>query len=175
MERPEYVRIKFKDIPKEFLDEYHLENKTHNDWIYFEIVTGAYGLPQSGRLANDQLRERLAKAGYYEAVSTPGLWRHVWRPVQFILIVDDFAVEYVGKKHAQHLADTLKQYHKISEDWEGKRFAGINLKWNYAKVHRNRSCKLSMNDYIKELLLHLGHPMPGKPQCAPQKWREIKY
>lgn len=40
MERPEYVRIKFKDIPQEFVDEYKLENYIHNGWIYFEIGKG---------------------------------------------------------------------------------------------------------------------------------------
>ena len=54
-------------------------------------------MPQAGKLANDLLRKRLDKAGYYEAATTPGLWRHKWRPVQFVLIVDDFGVEYVGE------------------------------------------------------------------------------
>ena len=47
MDRPEYVHIKFTDIPKEFVDEYDLTNHIHNGWVYFEIVRGCYGLPQS--------------------------------------------------------------------------------------------------------------------------------
>ena len=39
---------------------------------------------------------KLAEDGYYEA-ETPGLWKHVWRPIQFVLVVDDFFVEYVDK------------------------------------------------------------------------------
>ena len=31
-----------------------------------------------------------------------------WRPIQFCLVVDDFGVEYVGKKHADHLATIQK-------------------------------------------------------------------
>jgi hypothetical protein len=46
---------------------------------------------------------RLLAEGYYEAESTPGLWRHKWRPIQFCLIVDDFGVEYVGIEHFDHL------------------------------------------------------------------------
>ena len=46
--------------------------------------------------ANRELRERLQKEGYYEARTTPGLWRHKCRPIQFCLVVDDFGVEYVG-------------------------------------------------------------------------------
>ena len=59
-------------------------------------------------LANKQLRLRLEKEGYHEARTTPGLWRHKWRPIQFCLVVDDFGVEYVGKKHADHLDTILK-------------------------------------------------------------------
>ena len=54
-------------------------------------------MPQSGVLANRQLSERLEKERYYEARTTPGLWRHKWRPIQFCLEVDDFVVEYVRK------------------------------------------------------------------------------
>ena len=61
MDEPEYVRIKLKDIPQEVIDEYNLKEYVHNGWVYYEIVKGCYGLPQSGRLANDLLRERLAE------------------------------------------------------------------------------------------------------------------
>ena len=65
-------------------------------------------LKKSGKLANDLLPTRLEKAGYYEAATTPGLWKHTWRPIQFALIVDDFGVEYVGEQHANHLARVLE-------------------------------------------------------------------
>ena len=107
----------------------------HKGWIYFEIRRRCYGLPQSGILANKQLRLRLEKEGYYEARTTPGLWIHKWRPIQIFLVVDDFGVEYVGEKHADHLATILKKYHSITEDWEGKKYAGIDLKWDYEKLH----------------------------------------
>ena len=56
MENPEYVRVKLEDIPQEFIEEYHLlENKRHG-WVYFEIVRGCNGLPQSSKLAKNLLR-----------------------------------------------------------------------------------------------------------------------
>ena len=73
MDRSEYVRIKLSDIPQEFIEEYNLSEAAQNGWIYFEILRGCYGLPQSGRLANDLLRTRLEKADYYEATTIPGL------------------------------------------------------------------------------------------------------
>ena len=75
----------------------------------------------------------LEKEGYYEARITPGLWRHKWKPIQFCLLVDDFGVEYVGKQHTEHLATIYKKYYNITEDWEGKKYAGIDLKWDYEK------------------------------------------
>ncbi|KAL7539093.1 hypothetical protein ACHAWF_006293 [Thalassiosira exigua] len=139
MERKEYVRVKYVDIPPEFCAEYKIDDFAHKGWVYFELVLGAYGLLQSGRLTNDLLRQQLNATGYHEAPMTLGLWRYVWRPIQFFLIVDDFGVEYVGKKHADRLLSVLNQYYEMSEDWEGKKFAGIDLAWNYAPRHQNLS------------------------------------
>ena len=175
LEKPEYVRVKLTDIPQEFIDEYNLLASQRHGWVYFEIIRGCYGLKQSGKLANDLLRTRLEKAGYYEAATTPGLWKHTWRPIQFTLIVDDFGVEYVGKKHADHLAGVLQQHHEITQDWDGKKFAGIDLDWNYAKKHKDRTCRLSMKNYIADLLIKLGHPMPNKPQRSPHRCKPITY
>ena len=88
--------------------EYILTKLFHNGWIYFEILRGCSGLPHSGRLANYLLHTRLDKAEYYKVATTPGLWRHKWRPIQFILIVDDFVIEYVGKQHTLHLIKILE-------------------------------------------------------------------
>ena len=68
-----------------------------------------YGLPQAGILANKQLRKKMAPHGYYEVAHTPGLWRHVTRPVQFTLVVDDFGVKYVGEENAKHLIQAIKK------------------------------------------------------------------
>ena len=46
MDWPEYVRIKLLYIPQEFIEEYILTEVVENEWIYFEILRGCYGLPQ---------------------------------------------------------------------------------------------------------------------------------
>ena len=58
----------------------------------------------------------------------------------FSLIVDDFRVKYVGKLDADHLASVLQKYHDITIDWEGTKYSGIDLNWNYLK----RTCRLSI-------------------------------
>ena len=55
MDRPDYVGIKLSYITQEFIEEYNLTQLAQNRWIYFEILRGFYGLPQSGRLVNDLL------------------------------------------------------------------------------------------------------------------------
>jgi hypothetical protein len=122
IEDPEYVRIKITDIPEEFILEYGLAGKDDiNGWISFEIRRGCYGLPQAGILANNLLCERLEEEGYYEAHSTPGLWKHKWHPIQFCLVVDDFGIEYMGIKHFSHLSTLLKSTTKSKPIWRAKK------------------------------------------------------
>ena len=89
--------IKLLDIAQELIEEYDLTQPVQNGLIYFDIIRGCCGLPQSERLANDLLRTRLDKAGYYKAATTPGHWSHKWRPIQFVLLVDNFGIKYLGK------------------------------------------------------------------------------
>ena len=100
-----------------------MKEYAHNGWVHFEIVKGCYGLSQAGRLANDLLPEKLLKQGYYEA-ETPGRWKHASRLIEFVLVVDDFFVQYVGREHAEHLGNMLKKYHTILEDWTTKKLLG---------------------------------------------------
>jgi hypothetical protein len=58
------------------------------------------GLKQAYLLANQLLQKRLTPFGYYPARHTPGLWLHKTGLISFYLIVDDFAVKYVGKENA---------------------------------------------------------------------------
>jgi hypothetical protein len=123
------------DILHEFINEYKLTGLDRDGWIYFEICQGCYVLPQAGILAEDLLRSHLEAEGFYEAISTPGLWHHKWRPIQFRLIVDDFGIEYVGLEHFTFLPDILKKFHGIQYNMAGNKFAGMDIEWNYAS-HR---------------------------------------
>ena len=163
--------MKINDIPAEFIDKYSLADKARNGWIYFKIRQGCYGLPQSGILANNLLCSCLELEGYFEAASTPGLGHHKWRPIQFCLIVDDFGVEYVGIEHFNHLLDVLKKYHGIQFNIEGTKFAGIDIKWDYA----SRRCRISMEGYIDNLLIKFNHARPTKPRLSPYKCAPIVY
>ena len=107
--------------------QHQLRVKEKNGLIYVEIRKAIYGPPQAGALSNKLLKKRLAPTGYYELPHTPGMWKHVSRPISFTLVVDDFGVKYVGKKNADHLVAALKGTNKISEYWTGSLYCGIHL------------------------------------------------
>ena len=93
----------------------------------------------------------------------------------FVLIVDDFGIEYVGDEHVQYLQRVLQQHYEITTDWTGEKIAGIDLKWNYAKKHADSTCHISMKKYIHNLLVKFDHPQSIKHQLSLHKHREIQY
>ena len=96
-----------------------------------------YGLLQAGILIQKLLSECLQCYGYFQRKLVHELWKHKWHPIQFALVVDDFAVKYMGVEHARHLVSVLKQNFKMSEGWKGNKFIGLAIDWNYDswKVH----------------------------------------
>ena len=99
--------------------------------MYVKIGKGMYGLPEAGKKSNNLLKKRLDKAGYYPSQFIPGLWIHVWRPINFTLVVDDFGIKFEGNIHANHIVKTLRKHYDVTTDWKGELFFGIKLKWYY--------------------------------------------
>ena len=90
-----------------------------------------YGLPQAGIIAHELLTKRLHQAGYRKSTVTPGYWHHEWRPISFTLVVDDFGVKYIKKTDVDHLTSVLSQDYEIDMDWDGTRYLGLTLDWDY--------------------------------------------
>ena len=91
------------------------------------------------------------------------------------ILLHDFSIECVGKEHALHLLKTLEVDYKITTDWEGTKFAGIDLAWDYHARNAHWTCRIYMKGYIAKILLKYGYPIPKKPQLSPQKHREVIY
>ena len=73
-----------------------------------------------------------------------------------------FGVKYVGKEHAEHLINCLKEEaYKLTEDWTGNIYCGISLRWDY-KAQR---LDISMPGYIKKQLLKYEHIMQRIQHC----------
>ena len=169
--RPEYIRISLKDIPEEIIIEYKLrEIADDKGQVYIQANKGMYGLPQSGRLANELLEKRLNKRGYHQSKLVPGLYKHEWRPIMFTLVVDDFGVSYNGEEHAIHLKETLEENYTVTTDWTGGRYIGITIDWDY----KRRQVHLSIPGYVKKALKQFNHTV-RKKQDQPYPSETIIY
>jgi hypothetical protein len=149
------MRIPRKDILQCIMEQYNLFELVHNDHVLVEIRNGMYGLPQAGILANDILVKHLAKYGYRPTACTPRLYTHATRPITFAVVVNEFGVKYVGKENAEHLGAAICDLYTTTEDWEGKLYIGITLKWNY----QARTVDLSMPGYIDKAIAKCLHKL----------------
>ena len=75
-------------------------------------------------------------------------------------MIYDFGVKYVEKQHAKHLMVVLKEDYSISHYWEGKRYLGLTLDWDYG----NKEVMVSMLEYVKNALQRFIHLWPKKPR-----------
>ena len=165
LKKKRYGKMQVKFIPAETTEKHQLEEYIGEDgWLHFEISMGMYGIPEAGRLANDLLRTRLKKFGYFECTHTPGFWKHIYKPISWTLIVNDFGFKYTDKKHIDEFLKIMAKWYIVKMDWLGTSFGGITLKWNYVG---ERWVELSLPGYIENLLIRFKHPCPKQPQDSP--------
>ncbi len=88
-------------------------------YVYMEIQHGIYGVQKAGILANKIIKQYLEKHGYFELPHTPGLFKHIPRPVWFTLLVYDFGIKYIGEENAKHLLKVRKELYKIKKIGKG--------------------------------------------------------
>jgi hypothetical protein len=166
-----YMFIPVEVIPPDIFEKYKLKELVTNNKVYVEVSKGIYGLPQAGKLANDQLIRHLAPYGYAPVPHTAGLWKHETKDITFLLVVDDFAIKYTNRTDAEHLLDALRTGYKMSVDWDAERYCGLILKWDYNK----RTVDLSMPGYIERALQRFRHTPPKKPQHNPYRYIQPEY
>ena len=85
--------------------------------------------------------------------------------------MDDFGIKYERQEDITHLLNALKKIYKISEDWDGKLYFGLNLEWDYHK----REELVSMPIYVTKALHKFQHPTPKRAQYAPHQWTLPNY
>jgi hypothetical protein len=141
------MKMLISRFPEEIIQKYNLNDLAVDGWFYIEIRKGMYGLKQAGILANQLLQTRLVPCGYYPARHAPVLWLHKTQPISFTLVVDDFAVKYVGKQHAEHLRNALLRTYELTTDWTATVYSGMTLKRDYDK----RTCDVSMPGYVSNV------------------------
>jgi hypothetical protein len=115
-----------------------------------------YRLPQGGIIAQELLSDQLKNHGYTQSKTTPGLWKHNSRPIVFSLVVNCFGVKYIDEENVSHLLSTIQKYYKCLCNWEGEKYCGLTIKWDY----EGRKVHLSMPTYVQKALKRFQHPPP---------------
>ena len=65
-------------------------------------------------------------------------------------------VQSICREHTEDLMLVLKQHYKIEEDWKGRIYCGITLKWN----NKEGSVYISMPNYGHKQLIEYAHEPP---------------
>ena len=103
------MRIPLKITPQKIIDTYDLKAMVDKQgWIYMRIKKGNYGLKQAGIIADQELVKHMAPFGYHPVKHTPGLWLYDSKKTRFILVVDDFYVQYCSTEDASHFLNALR-------------------------------------------------------------------
>ena len=108
MNRYKYIQLPFDIIPQEIINEYNLTNISHNVKVNIAIWKVMYGLSQSERIEHERFKNHLEKHRYQPIEFTPGIWNHKSSPISFTIIVDDFGIKCVGKKHTNNIIEAMQ-------------------------------------------------------------------
>ena len=68
--------------------------------------------------------------------------------------------------------------HPTVQDWNGSKYLGIDLEWNYdttVGISNNGYVVASMNNYTKKVLQEFQHPNPKKPVYGPSKYDQLEF
>jgi hypothetical protein len=153
-----------KLFPDDIIDYYNLQEKALNGYVYMELDAACtvYHKPVSWQTSfYDNAWVSMATSKYN---TSPGLWKHISRPIWFNLCIDDFGFKYIGDENLNHLFAALRtETYEIVDNWVGDLFCGINLEWNYVKG----LVDIAMPLYAIKNLTRYNHPPPLKPQHCP--------
>jgi len=174
MPGPEYLKLYLDGYPPSLLvdldlTQYAKYDSTDRPYMYAAIVKTMPGLPQSGWLSQTRLIDHLGSGGYRQT-STPMLFRHEERDIDFTLVVDDFGVKYKLDADWDRLCAHLRLMYDIKPHPVGTQFLGFS-------IHHDRTARtLSMSypGYIQKLLAHV-RPHDVFPADSPAVPHDVVY
>jgi hypothetical protein len=84
--------------------------KTRTQWFYLPgDATSHLGSSAGWNFSKQTPSKTSPPHGYYKCANTPGLWKHITRPILFTLVINDFGVKYVGQEYVEHLIACIKE------------------------------------------------------------------
>jgi hypothetical protein len=120
-----------------------------------------YGLKDAGKLSNLRLVSLLSESGFFET-STPCLFRHVSRPISFVLVVDDFGIKYHNRHDYDYLISCLSRLYHVKSHPIASKFLGFSITHNRSQ----RTLSLAYPGYV-DALLHRLRPNGVKSAASP--------
>ena len=101
-------------------------------FVNFRIDQTMYGLKESGQLSQRRLISLLLQSGFVES-STPCLFRHLTRPIAFVLVVDDFGVKYTDLADFDFLVSALSPLYHVKAHPIADKFLGSTIRHDLAQ------------------------------------------
>lgn len=94
------------------------------------LLKGLYGLKQSGKLWNEELKKTLGLEGFFQSINDPGLFIYKKGNVIALLIVyvDDLVLATNSPEKRKSLETTLKKFYKMKLMGKIETILGINVK-----------------------------------------------
>ncbi len=120
-----------------------------------------YGLKEAEKLSNLRLVSLLSTFGFHET-STPCLFKHVSRPILFVLVVDDFGVKYTTRSDFDFLVSCLSTLYHAKAHPIASKFLGFSVSHNRTA----RTFTVSYPGYAAHLLVRL-RPLSVPPSSSP--------
>jgi len=171
LNKPEYMRMHISDIPTDIIQQYKLTTLVDSKgYAYIRIDKGMYRLKQAGHIAHNNLQWHLRKHGYHPCKYNKGPWNHISNSITFVLVVDDFGIQYSSQKDLDHLLHALRERYTISTDMTGANYVGLDITWNY----KNHHVDIAMPNYIPDLLQQILYK-PRTPEYAPHAYNKPAY
>ena len=161
---PSFVKIYTATFPRDTLSSlsplsYLQHGANGKEYILFRIAKTMYGLKEAGILSNHRVTSILRQSGFMET-TTPCLFRHHQRKIDFALVVGDYGVKYHRKEDFDFLASCLSSYYHVKAHPTSTPFLGLTI----AHDRPNRTLTVSYPGFIQKMLSHL---RPNGVKSAP--------
>ena len=121
-----------------------------------------YGLKEAGKLSNLRLVSLLQSFDFHQTL-TPGLFRHASRAITFVLVVDDFGVQYHNPSDFAFLVSCLSSLYQVKAHPIASKFLGFSIQHDRS----HHIFTVSYPGYISTLLTRLRRSPWCSPHCLP--------
>lgn len=171
--QPEFMKIPFKCIPEATREQYglHAMYGSTDGCALVRVKAALFGLPQSGKLAQDELIPRLVAAGYHPLPNTPMCFANESKSVIFALVVDDFGISATSPEAKDHLLQTLREHYPITDDPLGRKFLGMRVEHD----RQQRTLTISMPGYVQQACERFKISAPSKLTETPLPYNRPNY